>query len=181
MHPYTVIHVQVSAPLHCYTCAGGGQMLKNWGKAEHRSASATAVTAGDKLPQLPPCCRHCHRATAAAKLLLLPPPPRRTGTAALPPLLLPPQTSYRNCHHAAATAAVLLPPPNINVGLCVHQFLSTQIIIDTILHYNIFYTILHYFTLILHYLTLSYTILHYSGDTKPYNFWHHQHLTSCHI
>ena len=103
--------------------AAAATTAPNW----HRSASATAVAAADKLPQLPPCCRHCHRAAAAAKLLLLPPQPRRTGTAALSPLPLPPQTSYHNCHHAAATAAALLPPPNINIGLCVHQFLSTQI------------------------------------------------------
>ncbi len=24
----------MGAPLHCYTCAGGGQILENWGKAE---------------------------------------------------------------------------------------------------------------------------------------------------
>ncbi len=32
--PLYAVDWHVDAPLHCYTCAGGGQILENWGKAE---------------------------------------------------------------------------------------------------------------------------------------------------
>ena len=34
----------MGAPLHCYTCAGGGQILEKWGKGEPKCSVVSRLT-----------------------------------------------------------------------------------------------------------------------------------------
>ncbi len=55
LHPTSILDIEsvwapsyavdghMGAPLHCYTCAGGGQMLENWGKAEPTTLKQTKM------------------------------------------------------------------------------------------------------------------------------------------
>ena len=61
------VKILVAPPPPCSCCSQAAAATATTALNWHRSASATAVAATDKLPQLPPCCRHCRRPAATAK------------------------------------------------------------------------------------------------------------------
>ena len=54
-------------PPPCCRCSQAAAVAATTAPKCHRSASATAVTTADKLPQVPPCCHHCRHAAATTK------------------------------------------------------------------------------------------------------------------